>query len=802
MLLLASPAPGQRYETTIPLPDPLSGIGHPRHLSYNETSDRMYVAGWESGGVVAFDGTSHRKVGHWDTGYRVADMVWGRTHNRVYTADYAGNTVTVADGQTGHIVATISGSLEHPYSLMLDESRNKMYVACDYYIAVVSLATNAVTKTIPIPDLPMRMMPDSARNRYIVAGFRDSLYLVDADADTVTRVIPLPPLRYQGLLALNTRDDKLYCTGALSEWVAVVDLATGSMVDSVAVPYDPNDIVWNVRENLLYVASHDPGLTVIDCEGDSVLAALNIFSASDIELDTTRNRLYVCSSPPGESTQATALVVVDCGSQAIIAVIRAGYALSQVRWIPGNDVVYITDGERREVMVYNCATLTELARSEVGTKPAGVAWNSINRQLYTANARSSCISVIDGNTLVVADTIGVSQGPHDLCWVPENNKLYCTTQRDLDIWIIDGNTNEPVARLPGRDLYNHMAFSRTSNKLYCSHYTSFMQDSGLVTVVDGTTNEIVATITTGPSTTRLFWYADSNWMYCTRYRSIAVIDCETDRVMTTITDVRGPTEMVFNPTNNSIYCASADGLLIIDAPTRWIRKRLYMEMVYPIAWNSRRNVVYVSAAGSGELSVIDCATDSVVAVTRYEPEGYPVGILWNHLNDKVYLLLGSWENTLVVFDAGTNQVVDMLTMRGWPSGIAWDPMINRTFVSNWEGSSVSVLRDDLPGVGEAGGVAARARPAGPTIVRGVLALPRDMSLGTRSVSHPMREPALPERNSVLSRAALLDISGRKVMELTPGDNDIRHLAPGVYFVRQASGVVRDASSVHKVIIQR
>lgn len=38
--------------------------------------------------------------------------------------------------------------------------------------------------------------------------------------------------------------------------------------------------------------------------------------------------------------------------------------------------------------------------------------------------------------------------------------------------------------------------------------------------------------------------------------------------------------------------------------------------------------------------------------------------------------------------------------------------------------------------------------------------------------------------------ALLDISGRKVMELHPGPNDVRHLSPGVYFAaRAASGGV-------------
>ena len=49
---------------------------------------------------------------------------------------------------------------------------------------------------------------------------------------------------------------------------------------------------------------------------------------------------------------------------------------------------------------------------------------------------------------------------------------------------------------------------------------------------------------------------------------------------------------------------------------------------------------------------------------------------------------------------------------------------------------------------------------------------------------------------------LFYISGRKVMVLLPGANDVRHLAPGVYFVREASGVKREASSVRKVVVTR
>jgi subtilisin family serine protease len=49
-------------------------------------------------------------------------------------------------------------------------------------------------------------------------------------------------------------------------------------------------------------------------------------------------------------------------------------------------------------------------------------------------------------------------------------------------------------------------------------------------------------------------------------------------------------------------------------------------------------------------------------------------------------------------------------------------------------------------------------------------------------------------------AELLDSSGRKVLDLTPGPNDISRLAPGVYFVRSASRGQR--SAVSKVVITR
>jgi len=72
----------------------------------------------------------------------------------------------------------------------------------------------------------------------------------------------------------------------------------------------------------------------------------------------------------------------------------------------------------------------------------------------------------------------------------------------------------------------------------------------------------------------------------------------------------------------------------------------------------------------------------------------------------------------------------------------------------------------------------------PMLVRGILNMPADDAA-----------------------ASLHDASGRKVMALVPGENDVRHLAPGVYFVRTkgfegSNGQEAKGSRVTKVVLER
>jgi len=94
--------------------------------------------------------------------------------------------------------------------------------------------------------------------------------------------------------------------------------------------------------------------------------------------------------------------------------------------------------------------------------------------------------------------------------------------------------------------------------------------------------------------------------------------------------------------------------------------------------------------------------------------------------------------------------------------------------------------------------ASRLTPA-PTIVRGVLFLPRDpRENGDCPASNSMR--CSEGLSHVFAEPVLLDATGRKVLDLYAGPNDVSRLAPGVYFVD--TRIDNRESSIIKVVVTR
>jgi DNA-binding beta-propeller fold protein YncE len=116
---------------------------------------------------------------------------------------------------------------------------------------------------------------------------------------------------------------------------------------------------------------------------------------------------------------------------------------------------------------------------------------------------------------------------------------------------------------------------------------------------------------------------------------------------------------------------------------------------------------------------------------------------------------------VTVIDGTSDSIVCSISVGGGPLDLCHNPDQNRIYVANAGSSSISVIRTDPPGL--AGDMRPLAARRGPTIVRNVLDL--------QSLASNRQPPAV-----------LLDASGRRVLDLAPGANDVSALAAGAYYV--------------------
>jgi len=186
------------------------------------------------------------------------------------------------------------------------------------------------------------------------------------------------------------------------------------------------------------------------------------------------------------------------------------------------------------------------------------------------------------------------------------------------------------------------------------------------------------------------------------------------------------------------------------------------------------------------VTVIDAATNTVLAHVRVSTN--PRSIVWNSADNKVFVACyGSYY--VYVIDGVTNQYVKMLSTGRTPYDLAVNQFDNKVYVANNASYTVSVLQDsEWVGLEEVMSDEPRTMNVAPTVVRSVLFLQNGDCTGTRSTRASV---------GLSPFCALLDISGRKVSDLHPGANDVRALAPGVYFVQ--SSIANRHSSIRRVV---
>jgi hypothetical protein len=236
-----------------------------------------------------------------------------------------------------------------------------------------------------------------------------------------------------------------------------------------------------------------------------------------------------------------------------------------------------------------------------------------------------------------------------------------------------------------------------------------------------------------------------------------------------------PKPNYLNPWRTGVACGGGRILVASDPRNRGTKPELWLldsaghllndsAIPNPCGWGNNFCIGYDGAnflcAKSGE-------GFTALPGSRISPDG--------EVLDKPAVLLAAFDSTLVTGHSGLAR--DTLGN----VGLVFFTFETERYMS--DRIRAAVFQRQTGGVEEAMSAERGVTNAGASVVRGLLLLPE-------AASH--RPQA----------ASLLDISGRKVMDLKPGANDVRALAPGVYFVRERLAVGGERSTVHKVVVAR
>jgi len=401
--------------------------------------------------------------------------------------------------------------------------------------------------------------------------------------------------------------------------------------------------------------------------------------------------------------------------------------------------------------------------------PIRLVVNTVHSKVYCFGD-DALVEVIDAGTNAVTAQLCMTTYHWGLCYNPTVDRVYCEDMYKESVFVFDGGTDSLVRAIPVSIDPEALYCDPVANKVY-SLRTGW---PGSFDVIDCSRDSVIAQFWANCQLDQ--WletvYSDpeEGLLYGVGEDTVFVASTEKDSVIASIplNGAFGP--FCHDPLNHKAFCAASDSeLAVLDCQHHEVIKALGVAP-HDMCWNAVNGKLYAGLEYSA-VAVVNRVTDSVERLIFVG--GSPSALCCDTVRNKVYC--AGAEGGVAIISGATGSVLKTIAVGLLPWDIAWVPAYGRTYVANYMDGSVSVIRDTgAPAVADV--PSGEEREAGaPTLVRGVLFLQNGDCTGERSTRASV---------GLSPFCALLDISGRKVLDLHPGANDVRALAPGVYFVAE------------------
>jgi YVTN family beta-propeller protein len=314
-------------------------------------------------------------------------IVFNPATEKVYAVDTSHGVVEVyhrASSQA-HRVAVGKG----PVSIAVNATTGRAYVAnvTDGTVSVLDGATDAVLATVPVGDLPYSIAANSVTNKvYVTHTYSGKTTILDGATNTITQA----RTGSMDLVALSEATNTVFLLGYEGGTITSMDGATLAMQKREAGKHAWG-MTFSVGDGKLYVPRLGLGSVAV-FDGNSTEPSMMPAGHTPCALvvDARNNRAYIANYAGNN------LSVVDTAKNRIVATVAVGDRPQAVAFDAKLNLVFVANTVGDSVTVIDVATNKVMATLAAGKRPNALAVNPGLGRLYVANeAGDSASTVID-----------------------------------------------------------------------------------------------------------------------------------------------------------------------------------------------------------------------------------------------------------------------------------------------------------------------------------------------------------------------------------------------------------------------
>jgi YVTN family beta-propeller protein len=196
-------------------------------IDVNPLTDTLYVTypGVSTGAVSLYD-SNLQAIASIPVGSVPVGVAVDATSNKIYVANSRSNNISVIDGASNTVVATVTDpQAVAPVAVAVNATTNMIYVVNSQSnnLSVIDGATNSVTATIPVGASPCGVAVESQTNFIYVANAASGNITVINGMTNATATLSDPSAKSPVAVAVNSTTNKIYVANSGSNNVTVID---------------------------------------------------------------------------------------------------------------------------------------------------------------------------------------------------------------------------------------------------------------------------------------------------------------------------------------------------------------------------------------------------------------------------------------------------------------------------------------------------------------------------------------------------------------------------------------------------